>query len=82
MAARFGLALILIGVIVLTVFLLAFSIGKEDAQMLLLGAGLSALGLILRVRGRRAEHRGPRYFRTLRRFAGEDAEDVDSEDEG
>jgi hypothetical protein len=72
MASRFGLALILVGVIALTVFLLARSVGQGDQRILLLGAGASALGLIVLVRSHRADRRRPRLFRAVRRLAGEE----------
>lgn len=51
---RLGSAFILLGIIVLTVFLLSLSVGQGDAWTLVAGASLSALGLILRRRNARA----------------------------
>lgn len=72
MIARLGSALILIGIVVMSIFLVTNSAGQGSLQLLLLGAGLSALGLLLR-RRRRPPDRG--RFRTLRRLMGESEEE-------
>ena len=51
---RLGSALILLGVIILTVFLLSLTVGQGDPWTLLAGASSSALGLVLRRRNARA----------------------------
>jgi len=68
MASRFGAALILIGLISLVVFILTFQINQPEVMALLLGASLTALGLIIRRRAaRNAKHRSAR-FQTLQRL--------------
>jgi hypothetical protein len=76
MIARLGSALILIGIVIMSVFLVTSSGGQGDLQVLLLGAGVSALGLLLRRRPR--QERSGR-FRTLRRLMGE-PEDLGEEE--
>ena len=51
---RLGSAFILLGVIILIVFTLSLSIGQGDPLTLVIGASLSALGLLLRRRNARA----------------------------
>ena len=51
---RLGSAFILLGVIILIVFTLSLSIGQGDPWTLVVGASLSALGLLLRRRNARA----------------------------
>jgi hypothetical protein len=69
-ALRAGSALVLIGLIALMVFVVTFSIDQADVRVLVLGAGLSALGLVLRRRAARAERQASQRFRTLRRLLG------------
>ncbi len=80
MASRAGSALVLLGLIALMVFLVTFSIDQADVRALILGAGLSALGLVLRRRAARRERRTTERFRTLRRLLGR-AEEPDGPDE-
>jgi hypothetical protein len=65
---RLGSAFILLGLILLTIFLVTFSAEQEDPLMLMAGAGLSVIGLALRrhFAARAASAR----FRTLRRLLG------------
>ena len=71
MSKRFGNALILIGTLLLIVFLLTMQVGQSELAVLVLGAALSALGLLLRIRARRREARQSRErFRVLRRLEG------------
>ena len=72
MGARLGTALVLLGLICLVVFLVTFSIQQADVSTLLLGAGLSALGLLLR---RRSPKVRSSRFHTLRKLMGEEEED-------
>ncbi|MBM3122533.1 MAG: hypothetical protein FJZ97_10185 [Chloroflexi bacterium] len=69
MTYRLGSALILIGLIVLIVFLLGWSVQQVDVRALLGGAALCALGLILRRRAAR-DVVSPARFRLLRRALG------------
>jgi hypothetical protein len=66
MQARLGNALILIGLIVLVVFLITFDAGAADLRTLLVGAGLSIVGLILRRRGQPRREESARFV-TMRR---------------
>lgn len=75
MTARFALALILIGLIVLTVFVTTYMNQEGDVRSLLLGASLCALGLILRRRVARRERAESGRFRMLRRLSGRGEED-------
>lgn len=71
MSKRFGNALILIGTLLLIVFLLTMQVGQSELAVLVLGAALSALGLLLRIRARRRDARQSRdRFRVLRRLEG------------
>ena len=71
MSRRFGNALILIGTLLLIVFLLTMQVGQSELAVLVLGAALSALGLLLRIRARRRDARQSRdRFRVLRRLEG------------
>ncbi len=79
MASRAGSALVLIGLIALMIFLVTFSVDQADVRVLILGAGLSALGLLLRRRAARAEQRVSERFRTLRRILGHIDEPPDSD---
>lgn len=70
MRFRLGSAFILIGLVVLTVYLLKFTIEQEDPLLLLAGLLLSLLGLLLRRRAAaRAKQRSTR-FHTVRRLLG------------
>jgi len=68
MASRAGSALILLGLIALTVFLVTLSANQADVRVLLLGAGLAALGLLLRRRAARLEKKESGRFRAWRRI--------------
>ena len=70
MGYRLGSALILLGMLSLVVFLVTFSNGQGDVLTLLLGAALSALGLILRRRNAASTRREAMRFRTIRRLLG------------
>jgi hypothetical protein len=70
MAYRFGLALILIGLISLMVFAITFTNSTGDIRILLLGASLCALGLIIRRRTAQQNRANTGRFRMLRRFGG------------
>jgi len=78
MGLRAGSALVLLGLIALTVFLVTFTVDQADVRVLVLGAGLAALGLVLRRRSARAERRVSERFRTLRRLLGRSDERDDS----
>ncbi|MEK6587217.1 MAG: hypothetical protein AABY97_00045 [Chloroflexota bacterium] len=78
---RVGSALILLGIIVLSVFLLGLSIEQGDFGLLLAGAGLCLFGLILRRNNARRSAAGPARFQSLRHFLGE-AEDEESQPNG
>lgn len=67
---RLGSALILLGIIVLSVFLLGLSIEQGDFGLLLAGAGLCLFGLILRRKNARRSEAKPPRFRTLRQLLG------------
>jgi uncharacterized membrane protein len=68
MAYRFGLALILIGLICLMVFAVTFLNHEGDVRTLLLGASLCALGLMVRRRIARRDRIDTGRFRIFRRF--------------
>jgi uncharacterized membrane-anchored protein len=68
MASRAGSALILLGLIALTVFLVTFSANQADVRVLLLGASLAGVGLLLRRRAARTQQRESRRFRAWRRI--------------
>ena len=68
MASRFGSALILIGLISLVVFALTLQIHQPNSLALLLGASLTALGLVIRRRAARNAQRRTARFHTLRRL--------------
>jgi cytochrome c biogenesis protein CcdA len=81
MLARFGTALVFIGLIVLVVFLITFSAGTADLRTLLAGAGLAVAGLVLRRRGLPAVQESSRFVtmrRVMRRRSN--TEDTDSEE--
>ena len=69
MTARFALALILIGLIALTVFVATYMNQEGDVRSLLLGASLCTLGLIIRRRVARRERTETGRFRMLRRLS-------------
>ncbi len=69
MAYRFGLALILIGLISLIVFAVTFLNHEGDVRTLLLGASLCALGLMIRRRIAQRNHTDTGRFRIFRRFS-------------
>ncbi len=67
---RLGSAFILIGLIVLTVYLLNFAVEHDDPLLLLVGLMISLIGLLLRRRAAsRAKQRSTR-FHTVRRLLG------------
>jgi uncharacterized membrane protein len=68
MAYRFGLALILIGLISLMVFAVTYLNQEGDVLTLLLGASLCALGLMIRRRIARRNRSEASRFRIFRRF--------------
>lgn len=73
MITRMGSALILIGIVLMVIFLVTSSAGQGNLRLLLAGAGISALGLLLRRRRRDQETANGR-FQTLRRLMGEETE--------
>jgi hypothetical protein len=75
MAGRAGSALLLLGLIALTVFLVTFSIDQADVRVLLLGATSAALGLVIRRRAARLERTRAGRFRLLRRLLGQPADE-------
>ncbi len=79
MAARFGSALLLIGLIALAVFVIMLSAGTTDFLLLLGGSAVSALGLLLRRRAARLERREAQRFRTLRHLLGRRPPDDENE---
>lgn len=72
---RVGSALILLGIIVLSVFLLGLSIEQGDFGLLLAGAGLCLFGLILRRRRASRSEARPSRFRILRQLSGRGEEE-------
>jgi hypothetical protein len=75
MAYRFGLALILIGLISLMVFAVTSLNQEGDIRTLLLGASLCALGLIIRRRIAQRNRIDTGRFRMFRRFSERFPED-------
>ncbi|MCK5635659.1 MAG: hypothetical protein KAI06_11245 [Anaerolineales bacterium] len=71
MASRFGSALILIGLISIVVFILTLQIHQPNTLALLLGASLTALGLVIRRSAARNAQRRTARFQTLRRLRGD-----------
>jgi hypothetical protein len=69
MAYRFGLALILIGLISLMVFAVTYLNQEGDVLTLLLGASLCALGLMIRRRLAQRNRIDSGRFRIFRRFS-------------
>jgi hypothetical protein len=76
MVSRFGLALILIGLISLVVLVLTFQIGEADTYTFLLGVSLTLLGLLLRRRAARRQGSHSQRFRLLRRSKGGEEESI------
>ncbi|HEX9674747.1 MAG TPA: hypothetical protein VGA07_02095 [Anaerolineales bacterium] len=68
MAYRLGSAFVLLGVILLTLFVVTLTAEQGDPLILLAGAGLSLMGLVLRRRG--AARVGSSRFQTLRKLLG------------
>lgn len=77
MLARLGSALVLLGLVALTVFAVTLPAGQGDLRTLLLGAGLAALGLLLRRRPSPPEDGQPGRFSTLRKILGRRPPDPD-----
>lgn len=75
MAFRFGLALILIGLISLMVFAVTSQNQEGDVRTLLLGASLCALGLMIRRRIVRRNRIESGRFRMFRRISERNPED-------
>jgi len=74
MAYRLGSAFVLLGVILLTLFVVTLAAEQGDLLTLLAGAGLSIIGLVLRRRGAARVASG--RFQTLRKLLGsEDKEE-------
>ena len=69
MLSRLGSALVLLGLIALVVFAITLP-GGPDVRTLLLGAGLAALGLLLRRRSHTAPATEEGRFATLRKVIG------------
>jgi len=70
---RLGSAFILLGLILLTLFLVTFWAGQGDPLMLLGGAGLGAIGLGLR--RRYAARAASGRFQALRRLLGSERQE-------
>lgn len=70
MGYRLGSALILLGTLTLVVFLVTLSSQQEDVRTLILGAALSAIGLLIRRRTAPPTKREAMRFRTVRRMLG------------
>ncbi len=68
MAYRFGLALILIGLISLMVFAVTYLNQEGDVRTLMLGASLCALGLMIRRRIARRNRTETGRFKIFRRL--------------
>jgi len=68
MAYRLGSAFVLLGVILLTLFVVTLAAEQGDLLTLLAGAGLSIIGLVLRRRGAARVASG--RFQTLRKLLG------------
>lgn len=77
MTTRFAAALILIGIILLTVFVMTLQVDQADIRVLLLGAAISGLGLLLRRRAARRRKSRSGRFSTLKRLRGISEEDLD-----
>lgn len=74
MVFRLGSAFVLIGIIVLVVFLLTFSINQANPLTLLAGAGLCILGLWIRRRAARSQNLRTR-FRMFQRWSDQNLDD-------
>jgi hypothetical protein len=70
MASRFAAALILVGLVLLTVFALTLQVQQGDPLVLLLGASLCGLGLLIRRRMARRRKGTSGRFSTVRRLRG------------
>ena len=70
MIVRLGSALVLMGLIALVIFAVTSANDQADPRTLLLGAGLSALGLLLRRRPAEPEEEDGGRFETLRKLIG------------
>ncbi|MGH2628256.1 MAG: hypothetical protein ACRDHY_16580 [Anaerolineales bacterium] len=77
MLGRLGSALVLLGLIALTVFAVTLPAGQGDLRTLLLGAVLAALGLVLRRRPPAHKEDQPGRFSTLRKILGRRTPDSD-----
>lgn len=77
MTSRLAAALILIGIIVLTVFVMTLQVGQSDLRVLLIGAAISGIGLLIRRRAVRRRKRSSGRFSTLKRLRGIEEEDQD-----
>jgi hypothetical protein len=77
MASRFATALILVGIVLLTVFVLTLQVQQGDPFVLLLGASLSGIGLLIRRRIARRRKRNSGRFATLRRLRGIEDEELE-----
>lgn len=77
MTSRFAAALILIGIILLTVFVMTLQVEQADVRVVLLGAAISGLGLLLRRRAVRRSKPSSSRFSTLRRLRGTREEDLE-----
>jgi len=73
MAYRLGSAFVLLGVILLTLFVVTLAAEQGDPLTLLAGAGLSIMGLVLRRRG--AARVASSRFQTLRKLLGSEEEE-------
>ncbi|TFH38105.1 MAG: hypothetical protein E4G99_00475 [Anaerolineales bacterium] len=77
MISRFAAALILIGLILLTVFVLTLQVEQGDFRVLLFGSALSTLGILLRRRAARRARQTSQRFSTLRRLRGIQEDELD-----
>jgi hypothetical protein len=77
MISRFAAALILIGIILLTVFVLTLQVQQADVRVLLLGAAISSIGLLLRRRVARRQRKSSGRFSMLRRLRGTQDEEYE-----
>jgi hypothetical protein len=75
--SRFAVALVLIGLILLTVFVMTLQVHQGDLRVLLLGAALSGIGLLMRRRAARRRKRSGGRFSTLRRLRGTEEEELE-----
>ena len=77
MLTRIAAAFILIGIILLTVFVMTLQVEQGDIRVLLLGAAISGLGLLLRRREARRRKSTSGRFSTLKRLRGISEEDLE-----